>query len=94
MALAAKSIIRYSKFFRNQGAIKVLDYGAGKLRNATYLTERGFTVFAADLPEQVEMLRRLPDARPLAGILDSNQLSASCLNVDWHIMMVTLKVLV
>jgi SAM-dependent methyltransferase len=82
MALAAKSIIRYSKFFRHQGAVKVLDYGAGKLRNAAYLAKQGFTVFAADLPEQVAVLRHLPDARPLAGILDSAQLAASCLNVD------------
>jgi hypothetical protein len=82
MALAAKSIIRYSKFFRHQGAVRVLDYGAGKLRNAAYLTKQGFTVYAADLPEQIAQLRQLPAARPLAGILDSNQLSASCLNVD------------
>src|SRR5512138_799955 len=82
MSRAATSIIRYSKFFRHQGSNRVLDYGAGKLRNSKYLAEQGFTVFAADLPEQVELLRDSPDVEMLAGILDSRQLSESRLNVD------------
>jgi len=82
MTQAAKSVTRYCNFFRYQGTATVLDYGAGKLRNAKYLAEHGFTVFVADLPEQAEMLRDSPEAEPLAGILDSDQLSASCLNVD------------
>lgn len=82
MTQAAKSITRYCKFFRHQGAATVLDYGAGRLRNSRYLAEQGFTVFAADLPEQAELLRDSRDAVSLAGILDTDQLSASCLNVD------------
>lgn len=82
MTMAAKSITRYCKFFRHQGAATVLDYGAGKLRNANYLAEQGFTVFAADLPRQAGLVRDTPAAKLLAGILDSDQLSSSCLNVD------------
>lgn len=82
MARAARSITRYHKFFTHQGAARVLDYGAGNLRNARYLVKKGFTVFAADLPEQVELLRDFPDTESLAGILDSRQLSDACLNVD------------
>jgi cyclopropane fatty-acyl-phospholipid synthase-like methyltransferase len=82
MARAAKSIRSYYKFFTHQRTETVLDYGAGKLRNARYLARKGFTVFAADLPEQVDQLRDFPDAGYLAGILDSRQLTDSCLNVD------------
>lgn len=31
----------------------ILDYGAGKLRNAKYLIEKGFNVSVLDIPEQV-----------------------------------------
>ncbi len=78
----AKSINRYCNFFRYQGAETVLDYGAGKLRNSRYLAEQGFTVFAADLPDQVERFRDLPCSDALAGGFDTDQLSHARLNVD------------
>lgn len=78
----ARSIVRYCNFFKHQGAETVLDYGAGKLRNAKYLAGQGFAVFAADLPAWTELLRDSPDAVTLAGILDSDQLSVTTLNVD------------
>ena len=78
----AKSVSRYCNFFRYQGTETVLDYGAGKLRNSRYLAEQGFTVFAADLPDQVERLRGSPCVNSLAGVLDSDQLAEARLNVD------------
>jgi SAM-dependent methyltransferase len=82
MTQAAGSITRYSRFFRQSQAAKVLDYGAGTLRNSLYLAENGFTVYAADLPEQVEILRGRPAVRQLAGLLDVGELEQSRLEVD------------
>jgi len=82
MTRAAGSITRYSSFFRQSQAETVLDYGAGTLRNSLYLAERGFTVYAADLPEQVEILRSRPTVRRLAGLLDVGDLEQSHLEVD------------
>lgn len=36
----------------------VLDYGAGNLRNAVYLTNQGGTVWAVDLPIQTDRTKR------------------------------------
>lgn len=82
MTTAAASIVRYSRFFRQSRADTVLDYGAGTLRNALYLAQHGFTVYAADLPEQAEIQRGRPDAQQLAGILDVGELENSRLGVD------------
>jgi tellurite methyltransferase len=82
MTKAAASIIRYSRFFRQSQADTVLDYGAGTLRNTLYLAQNGFTVYAADLPEQVEVQRRRPVARQLAGFLNVGELEKSRLGVD------------
>ena len=82
MTKAAASVTRYSRFFRQSQADTVLDYGAGTLRNAVYLAQHGFTVYAADLPEQVEIQRGRPAARELAGILDVGELEQSRLGVD------------
>jgi len=83
MTTAAASIIRYAGFFRQSRAETVLDYGAGTLRNALYLTQQyGFRVYAADLPEQVEIQRGRPDARQLAGLLEVGELERSRLGVD------------
>ena len=76
------SIRRYARFFRQSGATRVLDYGTGTMRNALYLAEQGFTVFAADLPEQVATLIPCPAVQRLAGLLDTEQLCLSRLNVD------------
>ncbi len=82
MAQAARSITRYSPFFRHQKASTVLDYGAGKLRNALYLAAEGFSVYAADLPEQVNRFRVCPAISRLAGVLEVGELPDSRLNVD------------
>ena len=82
MTRAAGSITRYSRFFRQSQAETVLDYGAGTLRNSLYLAQKGFTVYAADLPEQMEIQRGRPDARWLAGLLDVGELEQSRLDVD------------
>lgn len=82
MTQAAKSITRYAPFFRHQEASNVLDYGAGKLRNALYLADQGFSVYAADLPEQVSRVRICPAINRLAGIMEVEELPTSRLNVD------------
>ncbi|GFO57719.1 hypothetical protein GMST_00440 [Geomonas silvestris] len=60
----------------------VLDYGAGTLRNARYLAEEGFEVYAADLPAQVERIMAMAGRRQLAGVLNCDELGASRLGVD------------
>ena len=82
MAKAAASITRYTGFFRQSRAHTVLDYGAGTLRNSLYLARHGFTVYAADLPEQVAVQRGRSDARHLAGLLNVGELEGSRLGVD------------
>lgn len=82
MTKAAESVTRYARFFQHAGVEKVLDYGAGTLRNSAYLMGEGFTVFAADLPEQLEQMRARPTARGLAGLFDVAELPQSYLYVD------------
>ena len=82
MTKAAASVTRYCRFFRQSQADTVLDYGAGTLRNALYLAQHGFTVYAADLPGQVEIQRGRPAARQLAGLLNVGELERSRLGVD------------
>ncbi|ACH39939.1 tellurite resistance protein TehB-related SAM-dependent methyltransferase, putative [Citrifermentans bemidjiense Bem] len=78
----ATSIIRYTRFFRLIRANRVLDYGTGSLRNALYLTEQGFTVYAADVLEQVKVLKAHPKAKALERLLDVSELAQSDLCVD------------
>jgi hypothetical protein len=61
---------------------KVLDYGAGKLRNSLFLARAGFSVYAADLPEQLRWIRSCDFSGKFSGILDAEQLSVSRLNAD------------
>lgn len=82
MTRAADSVIRYSGFFTSQGVQTVLDYGTGKLRNALYLAEQGMKVYAADIPEQVKVLRAHPDLQRLAGLFELGELKQSRLGVD------------
>lgn len=82
MALAAESVRRYSRFFCKSDVRTVLDYGAGNLRNARFLARQGFTVYAADVPEQVERIVRMAGAMALAGILDNGELSQTDLEAD------------
>ena len=79
---AAASVIRYYKFFLHKKVRKVLDYGAGKLRNSIFLAEEGFEVIAADLPEQIDRLKGKAVAGRLAGLLAATELEQSRLNVD------------
>ena len=82
MTTVAVSVATYSRFFRQEHARTVLDYGAGTLRNALYLTDQGFTVYAADLREQLENLRSHPEVHRLAGLIEVEELERARLGVD------------
>lgn len=82
MSTAAESVRRYSRFFKTQQAMGVLDYGTGTMRNAVYLAQEGFNVYAADLPEQVERLRGCPAVQHIERLLATDELTQSNLNVD------------
>lgn len=82
MTKEATSVARYSRFFRLSHVDTVLDYGTGTLRNALYLVEQGFTVYAADVPDQVKVLRGHPEVNRLAGLLRVGELPQSRLGVD------------
>ena len=82
MSKAANSVAIYAKFFLLSRVKTVLDYGAGTLRNALFLLDQGFTVYAADLPQQVQALRSHPGVQRLAGLLEVEQLQQSRLGVD------------
>jgi len=82
MSKPAISVIRYSRFFSMRHVRTVLDYGAGTLRNALYLVEQGFEVYAADVPEQVKVLQAHPDVGTLAGLLEIGELTRNRLGVD------------
>ena len=81
MSTAAESVRRYSRFFKSQQAMDVLDYGTGSMRNAVYLAQEGFSVYAADLPEQVERLRNCPALMHVERLLATDELPRSNLNV-------------
>jgi tellurite methyltransferase len=82
MAAVAESVKRYSRFFKTRHAMEVLDYGTGSMRNAVYLAEQGFSVYAADLPEQVAKLRNCPAVMHVERLLATEELPQSNLNVD------------
>ena len=82
MVKAAESVRRYCRFFKKQNAKRVLDYGTGTMRNALYLAQEGFRVYAADLPEQVEKLGGCPALQHIERLLAIGELTQSKLNVD------------
>lgn len=82
MGTAAESVRRFSRFFKKKNALSVLDYGTGTMRNALYLANQGFRVYAADLPEQVEKLRGCPALRHIEQLLATDDLVRGGLNVD------------
>jgi cyclopropane fatty-acyl-phospholipid synthase-like methyltransferase len=82
MAIVAESIRRYSTFFRKSHATTVLDDGTGTMRNALFMADQGFKVFAADLPEQVEKLRGSSGLSSIERLLATDELPHSELNVD------------
>jgi cyclopropane fatty-acyl-phospholipid synthase-like methyltransferase len=82
MVAVAESVRRYSRFFKTQHATDVLDYGTGSMRNAVYLAQEGFSVYAADIPEQVAKLRNCPALAHVERLLATDDLPQSNLNVD------------
>lgn len=82
MAISAISVSRYKRFFQQKKLMSVLDYGAGTLRNSKFLAEEGFRVYAADIPAQVERIMQMSGHERLAGVLASDQLERSHLDVD------------
>lgn len=82
MGAVAESVKRYCRFFKAQRAMEVLDYGTGTMRNAVYLAQEGFSVYAADLPEQVHKLRGCPALMHVERLLAADELPRSNLNVD------------
>lgn len=50
--IPARSVVRWASHLLKRPGV-VLDYGAGNLRNAVYLANRGGTVWAVDLPWQL-----------------------------------------
>jgi len=79
---AAGSLRRYNRFFLQRGIRTVLDYGAGTLRNARFLAEQGFSVYAADIPEQLERILRMSANATLSGVLDVGDLECAFLEAD------------
>lgn len=82
MAVVAESVRRYSTFFRKRGTTNVLDYGTGTMRNALFMTNQGFRVFAVDVPEQVARLRDCPAVALVERLLATDELPDLRLNVD------------
>lgn len=82
MSAAAESVRRYSRFFKQQNAMNVLDYGTGNMRNAIYLSKMGFRVFAADIPEQVKKLINCPAASQVERLICTDELCQSSLCMD------------
>jgi SAM-dependent methyltransferase len=82
MTVVAHSVTIYCRYFQLNHAQTVLDYGTGTMRNAVYLLDHGFQVYAADLAEQLQALRNHPAAARLAGLLEVGELEHSRLAVD------------
>ena len=82
MSRAAESVRRYSNFFKIQNVLNVLDYGTGTMRNAIFMANQGFRVYAADLPDQVEKLRTCPALKLVEQLFGTDSLPEANLNVD------------
>lgn len=93
MTTAAVSVSKYVSFFRKKRVRSVLDYGAGTLRNARYLAEAGFEVYAADLPAQVERIMEMTGRSQLAGVLATDELEGSRLAVDLVVSIYVLNII-
>lgn len=57
MAAPAKSLEIFCSLFDKIERKVVLDYGSGNLRNSLYLQQRGYEVYAVDLPRQLAVNR-------------------------------------
>lgn len=82
MSREAESVRRYTPFFRKIDAVNVLDYGTGSMRNALFMAHKGFKVYAADLPEQIDKLRGCPAIAHIERLLATDELTEERLNVD------------
>jgi len=82
MSQPCKSIVNLVPFFKNNQVLKVLDYGAGKLRNTIYLLKKGFEVYACDTAKQIKKVNSLIGADKLPYIIDESRLISHRLNVD------------
>ncbi len=82
MSSVARSVVEYLPFFKRSGSLNVLDYGSGNLRNSIFMSEEGFKVYAADLPEQLTKIRNSKAVGKIAGLLETGILHKSKLNVD------------
>ncbi len=54
-ARPARSLEKYMPLFDRQEKKTVLDYGSGNLRNSLYLNNRGYKVYAVDLPNRIKL---------------------------------------
>jgi len=77
-----KSIVDLTKFFKDNQVVKILDYGAGKLRNSIYLLKKGFEVYACDTESQIRKINYLIKANSLPYLIDESKLMSYKLNVD------------
>ncbi|MGI6036990.1 MAG: class I SAM-dependent methyltransferase [Limnochordia bacterium] len=66
----------WAPFFHQLKIKRVLDLGAGNLRNSLYLRQLGYRVLAADLPGQLAKLTLPPglDGLVTLGLLDQSRL--------------------
>lgn len=53
----AKSVMVFLPYLKANGIYRVLDYGAGKLRNSLYLAQQGFYVVATDCKPPARSLK-------------------------------------
>ncbi|WP_051412127.1 class I SAM-dependent methyltransferase [Halonatronum saccharophilum] len=77
-----KSVVESIDFFEENEINSIIDYGAGKLKNSIYLSERGFEVYAVDKMEQLERSKRYYSNIKLKGLIDYNKISSYDLKVD------------
>lgn len=72
-------VARWVNNFPRWGIQRILDLGAGNLRNSLYLAELGFSLWAAELPAQLARLGPQPGLVPL---LDTRLLQRTRLQMD------------
>jgi SAM-dependent methyltransferase len=77
-----KSIVDLVQFFKDNQVVKVLDYGAGKLRNSIYLLNKGFKVYACDTEKQIRKINSLMEVNEFPYLINESQLMSHRLNVD------------
>ncbi|AVX31997.1 Methyltransferase domain-containing protein [Carboxydocella thermautotrophica] len=79
---AVKSLLLLEPLFQREKVRRVLDYGAGTLRNTRYLLNRGYTVYITDLPAQLEKVAGQARTSGVKGILAVDELKDTSLCLD------------